>query len=301
MPATDPTTVTLEELAALRRRALALDLSAPGSVTAPRPGAWLTRHRGHGIEFEDVREYQHGDDYRSIDWRVTARSGKPHTKRFREEKERNAYLVLDRGESMRFASRKAFKWVVAARAAALLAWALQSHGDRVGGLIFGETRCLLRHPRGGEAGVMDLLGAMAAPARPGAAGLDVALGLLRRHAPPGSLLFLLSDFQALEAGGEEHIAHLARHHDLLPIHVHDPLEAEPPARGRYPVLSAGRRFTLDCGDEGQRRAFRQPFADAGARLQRLARRHRLHSLRLSTADPVTETLRKGLQRPSGRP
>lgn len=120
-------------------------------------GAYLSALRGRGMEYDESRPYQAGDDIRTLDWRVTARSGKPHTKLFREERERPVYICCDLGRAMRFATQGAFKSVVAARAAALIAWKAQQSGDRIGGVIFNEDAHLEIPPARGKAAVARLL------------------------------------------------------------------------------------------------------------------------------------------------
>jgi uncharacterized protein (DUF58 family) len=111
--------VSLQDLLALRGEAGRLDLAPRGKILATRSGGHLSRFRGRGMEFDESRVYQAGDDARNMDWRVTARAGTPHIKLFREERERPLWLLVDQGPSMRFGTRVAFKSVVAAQAAAL--------------------------------------------------------------------------------------------------------------------------------------------------------------------------------------
>ena len=152
----------LPDLIALRGQARRLDLAPRGLVLATRAGGHLSRFRGRGMEFDESRRYQPGDDPRHMDWRVTARAGAPHVKLFREERERPVWLLVDLGPSMRFGTRVAFKSAVAAQAAALLGWAAVERGDRVGGLIFDETRRLERRPAARSSGLLPLLEGLAA-------------------------------------------------------------------------------------------------------------------------------------------
>ncbi|MBY0274525.1 DUF58 domain-containing protein, partial [Candidatus Binatia bacterium] len=126
---------SVAELVALRSDAARLDASPRGRVRTLHAGAYASAFRGRGMEFDETRAYQPGDDVRAIDWRVTARTGRVHTKLFHEERERPVLLLVDQRMHMRFGTRDAFKSVVAARAAATVAWAARDQGDRVGGLI----------------------------------------------------------------------------------------------------------------------------------------------------------------------
>lgn len=153
--------VSLQELLALRGEARRLDLAPRGKVLATRSGGHLSPFRGRGMEFDEARIYQPGDDPRNMDWRVTARAGRPHVKLFREERERPLWLLVDQGPAMRFGTRVAFKSVIAAQAAALLAWAAVDRGDRVGGLIFDEQGRFEQKPAARTHGLLPLLQALA--------------------------------------------------------------------------------------------------------------------------------------------
>ena len=131
------TTFSTADLVGLRPRAAGLSLDASLSSRVGRSGIRVSRIRGRGMEYSESRIYLPGDDIRRIDWRVTARTGRPHTKLFHEERDRPVLFVVDLGAHMRFGTRGAFKSVVAAEAASLLAWAAAENGDRVGGLVPG--------------------------------------------------------------------------------------------------------------------------------------------------------------------
>ena len=129
----------LEELLALRGAAQGLRLPSRRPARASHAGAHQSAQRGRGLEFQEVRPYVSGDDPRTIDWRVTARRGRPHTKLFREERERPVWLLADLGAAMFFGTRRQLKSSVVVRAAALVAWSAVLAGDRVGALIAGSS------------------------------------------------------------------------------------------------------------------------------------------------------------------
>ncbi len=148
--------VSMDELVALRAEDLELDIRGRKKALAAMAGLHQSTVRGRGIDFDEVRIYQPGDDVRNIDWRVTARTGRTHTKLFREERERPVYLVVDQRQSMFFGSQNAFKSVVAARVAASFAWATRSQGDRVGGFLFNDNEVQQLRPRDGKRGIQNL-------------------------------------------------------------------------------------------------------------------------------------------------
>ena len=216
----DPVRVTAPGLVALARQAGAIGLDTR-RIRSRMTGEYLSPFRGRGMEFDEARIYQPGDDIRNIDWRVTARTGRVHTKMFREERERPVFLWVDLRTPMFFATRGAYKSVIAARAAGLVAWSAQQRGDRVGGLVFSDSEHHEVRPQRGKPAVLHLINRLAGhPAwtDPAAtvdprAGLDAALRM-RRLARPGSLVFLISDFRGLDEdlGWVHPVAHMA---DLL--------------------------------------------------------------------------------------
>ncbi len=283
----------LKALIALREQARRLDLAPRGRVLATRSGGHLSRFRGRGMEFDESRVYQPGDDPRNMDWRVTARTGIPHVKLFREERERPVWLLVDQGASMRFGSRVTFKSVIAAQTAALLGWAAVDRGDRVGGLVFDETRSLQRQPASRGAGLLPLLERLsAAPVASGAgyASISEAGAHLTRQIRPGSLVAVISDFADIQPEHSVWLSHLATDQELLLILIHDALESDVPPPGRYPVTDGRHQQQLDLTHASQREAYRSIFQQRLDRLQQLAQRHRAHLLQLATHQPVGATL-----------
>lgn len=298
MPATR---VSVRQLRDLHRQALELDRLAGGAVDSLFPGAWRSRFRGRGIEFDEVRPYQWGDDYRTVDWKVTARTGEMHTKLFQEERERTLWLVLGAGPSMQFGTRNCFKWVRAAETAALFAWLAREQGDRVGAVVHGDARrCHVLPSAGGEVGLSRLFGLLAGVhsrevEEPGT--LNDALRHLRRLARPGSLMLLVGDFQALDGEVDRHLAHLARHGELAAVRIFDPLEQELPASGSYPVTDSSGECAgvLDTSSAALRRQWAARFDAQQQQLARAFGRVQARALLLGTGRSLLEQLREQLR------
>ncbi|EXJ15351.1 DUF58 domain-containing protein [Imhoffiella purpurea] len=289
--------VGIQDLIALRGQARRLDLSPRGRVLATRSGGHLSRFRGRGMEFDESRQYQPGDDPRNMDWRVTARAGVPHVKLFREERERPVWLLVDQGPGMRFGTRVAFKSVIAAQAAALLGWAASDRGDRVGGLVFDESSRLERRPAARGTGLLPLLDRLAADAdaeamaSPGGhASLAEAAGHLVRLVRPGSLVVVISDFADLDEEGTRWATQITAGSELILVHVQDVIESSVPPPGRYPVWTERERGVLDLTSAAVRRAYEAHFNRHHELMEGLARRERAHLIRLTTPDPVGPTL-----------
>ncbi len=269
-------TVSARDLIELAGAAAALQPLQTLAARARRAGGHLSLRRGRGMDYEESRAYQAGDDIRAMDWRVTARAGEPHTKLFREERERPVVLCLDLNPGMFFASRGALKSVQAARAAALFGWAAVTQGDRVGALLFNQGHHELR-PRPGRQGILRLVRELVVHTDPGAAltgapaagGLNAALLRLRRLVRPGSLVILISDFYGLNPDSTQHLLFLRRHNDLVALQVLDPLETGAPPAGRYSVTDGRERRQLDAVSARDRRQYEHVLAAQHEGVKRL--------------------------------
>lgn len=271
-------------LLASRRRSSALDV-----------GGRHSRFRGRGVDFQESRQYQPGDDVRSIDWRVTARSGEPHTKVYTEERNRPVQLMLDANPSLFFGSRGAFKSVVAARLAALLAWFTILRGDRLGAQLFAGERHRLLPPLSGQRGLMHLLGTLLewyAPVPTGSSdgGLCAALNRLRGASHKGGLVILISDFARIEDRLDSEITLLRRHHDVLACRIADPLELRLPPPGRYPISDGRRQGLLDVRTRAARQQQQARLDLQGQKLAQLLRRCAVPLLTLTALDDPVRVL-----------
>ena len=286
-----PIQITLTELIGFKQAGEALRTDAL-RISALDAGGHLSRLKGRGIEFDEARPYQEGDDLRTIDWRVTARTGKTHTKIFREERDRPVIIWLDLRQSMMFATQGAYKAVRAAQAAALVAWSAVANGDRLGGLVFSEQEHIELRPRLGHRAALNLFRVLTGPAFWKSShinnDLDKERSLLRltRVARPGSQIFLLSDFRGLTASFEQHLRRLARHSDISMLQFFDPIEKELPPPGRYQIDMGGRLISIDTNQMGSREAYRKRFHAIQTPLETLSRLPGVRLLKCSTAaDP----------------
>ena len=223
----------LEQLVGLHRFAADLQLRSRHQIVRALAGERQTRRRGRGMEFEEVRLYQAGDDIRSIDWRVTARTQKPHTKLFREEQERPVLLAADLRSPM-FFGRRCFKSVSCCALMSLLGWTALANHDRVGGLVFGDQDHRDIRPKRSKHAQLAWLRQLhqfatrlhtPCPAQ-SPQPLAVMLEKLPPVCRPGSGLYIASDFHDLDSRCIERLHRLARHADVTLLMLYDPLEAE---------------------------------------------------------------------------
>ena len=258
-----------------------------GPSTTIAPGGHRGAPLGRGMEFAEVRPYQPGDDLRSMDWRHTARRGRPFTKLFHEERERPVMLFVDLGPTMHFGTRVAFKSVVAARAAALLAWAATDAGDRVGGIVWDGLSHRETGPRGYETGALALIRQIVRPAtaeRGPQGSLPSALQTLVRTARPGTQVVVISDFHDFDEAAGRELARLGRGTGLALVQVYDVLEASPPPVGIYRIGDGRNEMVLDLRTVSARAAYGAAFRARSEHLEALARRLGATLLPLATHD-----------------
>lgn len=280
-------------------------------IKSQQLGQYYSPFKGRGMEFDESRLYQAGDDVRNLDWRVTARTGEAHTKLFREERERAVLVWVDFQSSMFFATRGAFKSVLAARAAAYVAWATLQQGDRLGYLVFNELSHLEQRPQGGQWNVLHFMKCLADASAGVKFGLGVptsksnagpeagfpalqALLRLRRVSRPGSKLILISDFRHLDQQMARHLSNLSRHNDVVLMFLHDPLEMELPPAGIYRFKQGERVVSLDTGQITSREQYASRFSAHAAKLEQICKRYSIHFLPCRTDADVLEVLGKGL-------
>ena len=305
MEADDIVRVRQSTLIGLNRDARSLPLIS-NSVKAQLAGGHLSTFRGRGMEFHESRPYQPGDDVRAIDWRVTARSGRTHTKVYREERERPVLVWLDLTRSMFFGTRVCFKSVLASRLAALLAWSTVQHGDRLGYLVFSEQQHIEYRPTRGKRSalqfIQQLVGHSAWLAdqesqrdrkQENEAGLK-ALMRLRQVTRPGSLVVLLSDFRFIDEECRAQLVQLARHNDVVMLHTYDPFETSLPNAGYFRVTDDSSSVEFDSANEAVRDSYQARYQLHQEYLKRLSDELGLFLIDIATDDDMTAVLKDGL-------
>lgn len=296
----------LHDLLRCRLLARELNLNKQRKILGPQAGLHTSSFRGRGVDFSEVRAYQHGDDIRSIDWRVTARTGKPHTKLYSEERERPALVLLDQSRSMYFGSREAFKSVRAAQCAALLSWAALARGDRVGGIVFSESNRSEIRPRRSHHNVLQLIENIISfnhalsrhvnntSTRKNQNALTESLNHARRITKPGSELFIISDFISFDESARQHLYQLSRHNDLVCIRVYDELEMHPPGPGLYTVTDGNHRMTFNLFDKKTRDNYEKLIRQRTEQLNEHLEQMKIPLVPMATNQLPLQTLQTGL-------
>lgn len=256
-------------------------------------GDYRTLLRGTGLDLADLREYQHHDDVRHIDWNVTARTAVPHVRVFTEDREMAAWFLLDLSPSVDFGSGEYAKRNVSAEFVAVLARVLTRHGNRVGAMLYGSGVDAVIPTRSGRRHVLHLLASMQRPpeAETGPTRLaDLlvsAASLVKRR----STVFVVSDFIS-EPGWEKPLAQLAQRHEVVAVRVLDPLELELPDLGLLTMRDAetGEQILVDTHDKGFRKRFARIAAQREAELRQALVAAGVDALELATDSDLVDAI-----------
>jgi len=268
-------------------------------------GAYRSRFRGRGVDFLESRNYQPGDDIRNMDWRVTARTGRAHTKVFQEERERPVLVVMDASPSLYFGTRRRLKSVAAGQMAAAIAWSAVRRGDRIGGFLFAPGRHRELRPAGGRRGAMRMIQGLVDWLQPEQTpeqtqdSLSGALERVRHAVRPGSLIIIISDFFSLDEDSNRHLSRLRQHNDVIGCQVLDVAEHLLP-EGRYPITDGDNASVLDMGQTASRRRYQDMSNRHLSEPRRLFQKHHCGWLVLNTDEDPVDVLGRELRVLVGR-
>ena len=311
------TEVDLQQLIHLRFQSAHLSLGSQRKAYSSLSGNYSSPFKGRGLNFDEVRPYQPGDDIRNIDWNVTARTDKVHTKIFKEERERPVFIIVDLSESMYFGSRHCLKSVTAAKAAALFAWAGADNNNRIGGLIFNNNSHQEMRPAGGHQGVLRFLKLLSDfhnnkghnnkghnnkghknnklnQKQPlNELNIELLFARIQKIIHPGSIVLLASDlnFDHHNATADnifKHIRYIARHNDLIINHIADPLEMELPPPGQYAISNGQQARILNTENNSLRQSFQRMFQDKMENIEQFCMQNRIHLIELLTNEKVAD-------------
>jgi uncharacterized protein (DUF58 family) len=264
-PFANGVTLCHKELLEYRGRSALIDLSSNSQIKSHLAGTLIAKTKGRGMEFDEARHYQIGDDIRAIDWRVTARTGKVHTKIYREERERPVYLLVDLNHRQYFGSQLLLKSVQACHLAALIGWSAIANGDRIGALLCNDFEHRELKPRNRHHGALGLIEYLVKIHNQGldyfknnqqASNIfEQSCTRLRRVVKPGSLVFLISDFSQISDKAAKQLQRLSRHNEIIACQLHDPLDEELPLHlsGELAITDGQNRqqFSIDAKQRAQ--------------------------------------------------
>ncbi|MET1254215.1 DUF58 domain-containing protein [Aliikangiella maris] len=281
--------LTLGQLIEARHSPIIQWLSPNAKVKTNRVGGFRSRFKGRGMDFDESRIYQIGDDIRNIDWRVTARTGTTHTKLFKEERERPVFVILDQMPSMFFGTAQVFKSILASRITAQLMWHTLTNGDRFGALLFGEKHHLEMKPSNNRRNCMRLLNRIVEShqqtlldvfqsnkqpeAKPDFAFADT-LKRLKYLAKPGTLIHIISDFNHFDEQSRAHLSKLSQHTDVHCILINDPIEKNLPPAGFYGISNGSQVGLLNTTNNQIRQQYQNAYQAKVEKIKAFALSHK---------------------------
>ena len=291
--------LTDEQIEEMMARVRKLELKARRLVRESFSGEYLSSFRGQGLDFDDFREYQHGDEVRFIDWNVTARMNSPFVRKFREERELAVILAVDVSGSADYGSVSLSKREVAAETAAVLGFSALHNGDKVGLLIFADEPLLFIPPEKGSRHLLRMIREIlvAKPANPGtsiAAACDSLVRSLRRK----SLVFVISDFFSDPL--DRPLGKLSRKHETVALRVSDPLEARLPKAGKVVMIDpeSGFETQINTNNPNLRMGYQKLMSRQHEGVSSVFKKHGIDTADLSTHGDILADLHKLLKRRS---
>ena len=288
----------LESLIQLRMDAKLLKLDLSRGARSILAGQHRSKFRGRGMDYAESRQYQPGDDVRSIDWRLTARTSETYTKVFVEERERPVFLMLDFSPSLYFGTKGSFKSVTAARAAALLSWTAVNNGDRLGGVIIADGTLRDLKPKAGRKGALSLINALSMatkhnPDMNQPSGFNQALQHLSAVVHPGSLVFMFSDFYFVDEISKRLISKIRQHNDIVACQLIDPIELSPPEAGRYAITNSSKARDIAILDTTRKQAqqhYKNIYQTRKTNLNQMMNNMKIPVIDLVNGESVTQVM-----------
>jgi hypothetical protein len=293
-------------LSALRRfqfRSKGFDFHPLQPINSLLNGRHASRLRGRGLNFEEMRNYQLGDDIRTMDWKVTMRTGKPHVKIYSEERERNVYLLIDQRSSMFFGSTGKMKSVIAAEISALIAWNVVSKTDRIGAIVFNDSKAVTIAAQRSQNQVIKILNEVVEQNQelkvgkvesPVSESIDMVFERLQRVIGHDALAILVSDGYGINARCGERIKNICRNNELIVCHVTDPLELQLSKLSQLVVSDGEMQLDVVASNELTRTKFKQDAQQDIDRFNQIAKKYRIPVLPFNTLDESDKQLRLAL-------
>ncbi|MEW6996999.1 DUF58 domain-containing protein [Colwelliaceae bacterium BS250] len=293
----------INELRRLQYLAKGFSFLPKQPVTSLLSGKNVSKLRGRGLNFEELRHYQPGDDIRSMDWKVTRRTGKPHIKVYTEERERNVYLIVDQRSSMFFGSTNKMKSVIAAEVAALIAWRIADTGDRVGAIVYGDNSSHVIPAKRGRSHVINVLTELVKQNQQLKAGtklqdstgsLNSVLNKLPQVCGNNCLVIFIGDGHGWDSKSTSIIKKVSQHNEIIACHIYDPLEHELPKMQQMIVSDGEKQIQFSSTNSKIHKKYQQEIEQQISNYDDVAKKYRIPLIPISTIAPVELQLRKAL-------
>ena len=288
----------IKELLSYRYRAKALKLFANQKVNTVNAGSKASKAKGRGMDFDEVRHYQPGDDIRLMHWSLTARLGKPFTKVYHEERERTMYFVVDQSATMQFGTRECFKSVKMANATALLGFgALEAH-EKVGGIVFGDNGYNYYPAKQDKSALLKMLNHVTNDETKiqitTNKGLSDALKFLYAKVRSNSVIVVLGDFDGFNEHAQQYLKLLAKKNEIINVFSYDPIEKELPAKDVYNFSNGSENLVLDAANTKQYQVYKDIYNARHSAIKDFSRQYQMAFFEIATNDDLVKTINYGV-------
>ena len=298
---------TVKALQRLKFQARGFSFLSRQPVNSVLVGKNVSKLRGRGQNFEELRHYSPGDDIRTMDWKVTRRTGKPHVKVYTEERERNVYLAIDQRSTMFFGSKGKMKSVIAAELAALITWQITGKGDRVGAVIFNDREINVLPAKRSQQHIVHLFTEIikqnqqlkvadnkSHQSDDNGVSFNKMLAKFSHVCGHDALLILLTDGHGWDQQSSDLIKKLRQRNEIIACHIFDPLELDLPKMSQMVVSDGQWQIQFSSTDERTREKYRVELAKMLNTYDDVARKYKIPLLSIDTLSPVEQQLRKVL-------
>ncbi|WNC66878.1 DUF58 domain-containing protein [Thalassotalea nanhaiensis] len=294
--------VDINDLRRLQHKAKGFSFLTKQPVNSALSGKNVSKLRGRGLNFEELRHYRPGDDIRSMDWKVTRRTGKPHIKVYTEERERNVYLVVNQSSSMFFGSTNKMKSVIAAEIAALMAWKVTDSGDRIGAVVFNDKQVKVVSAKRGKLHVVNVLAEVVkmnhqlkvGKGEPNSNSINEALIKISHICGHNALIIIVGDGHGWDTKSTQLIKNIRQHNDVIACQIYDPLEQQLPEMSNMVVSDGEKQIQFSSLNRNTQEKYRVSIEQQENRFESATRKNRIPLLSLNTLEPIEKQLRKAL-------
>ena len=296
----------LNDLRRLKYLAKGFSFNTNQPANSALSGKNVSKLRGRGLNFEELRHYRPGDDIRAMDWKVTQRTGKPHIKVFTEERERNVFLAIDQRMTMFFGSSNKMKSVIAAELAALIAWKISDSGDRIGGVIYNDEQTKVIPAKRGQQHVVSLLTDIlkknhelsidntAQYNTNDSDSYNKMLATLNKVSSHNGLIILIGDGHGFNEVSTDHIKQLRQHNEVIACHISDPLEVELPQMSQMIVSDGRQQIQFSSDNKNVQKRYQDEITRQLESYVKAAKKYRIPLIEIDTIEPIEKQLRKAL-------
>lgn len=300
----------LNELRRLKYLAKGFSFTPNQPANSALSGKNVSKLRGRGLNFEELRHYRPGDDIRSMDWKVTQRTGKPHIKVFTEERERNVFLAIDQRMTMFFGSSNKMKSVIAAELAALIAWQISDSGDRIGAVIYNDQQTKVIPAKRGKQHVVNLLSEVLKKnhqlsidntqlQNDDSDSYNKMLATLNKVSSHNGLIILIGDGHGFNDKSTDFIKQLRQHNEVIACHIFDPLELTLPKMSQMIVSDGKQQIQFSSEQKHVQKKYEAEIARQLESYVKAAKKYRIPLIEIDTISPVEQQLRKALGHQAG--